>query len=295
MAKQYYYFVTGLSNIGFDDTKQALSPQAFFEEAALKLNASDIKLLKLLYLPQDLDNLLRILFHKDQDQFTNSMISAEDWQALIDFIKPNPDNEMRIKPPIYKQIPAFVVEHSTAFLATETEQVYLEWETRFLKSFYEYTSSHSNRFIREWFSFNRDIKNILSALNGRKFDYSYAEFLLGDGELIEKLAKSQASDFGLGKQYPLFESVYRIYDQYGIVDRERNYDALRWRWIDNQNFFQYFNIDRILGYFCKLCIIDRWMNLELENGKELFFDTLNKLENSFSFPEEFDLKQKVKQ
>ncbi len=294
LANQYYYFVTGLPNIGFEDGKVVYNPQRFLEEAGAKLSKRDLKLIELMYLPQDLDNLLKLLYNKEMDASSQGLIPESAWQSLIAYLKPNPDNEMRIKPQICKQLPTFVLSHTKEFLQLETEPEQIEWETRFLVSFYELAINHRNKYIRAWFSYNRDIQNILIALTGRKYDYPFAKYLIGSGETVDKLSRSTAPDFGLGKQHHLFDNLSRIFEQYGIIDRERNVDALRWRWIDNQNFFEYFNIDRILGYFCKLRILDRWISMDPEYGRELFFDTLNELENSFSFPEEFDLKQKVK-
>jgi hypothetical protein len=293
LANQYYYFVTGLPNIGFEDGKVVYSPQSFLDDAKAKLSKRDLKLIEFMYLPQDLDNLLKLLYNKEEHSSTLGLIPQSAWQDLIAYLNPNPDNEMRVKPPIYKQLPAFVLAYTKEFLLLETEPEYIEWETRFLVSFYELALSHKNKYIKAWFTYNRDIQNILIALTGRKYDYPFAKYLIGTGETVDKLSRSTAPDFGLGKQHYLFETLSRIFEQYSIVDRERNVDALRWRWIDNQNFFEYFNIDRILGYFCKLKILDRWITMDPESGRELFFDTLNELENSFSFPEEFDLKQKV--
>lgn len=295
LANQYYYFVTGLPNIGFEDGKVAYTPESFLEDASAKLSKRDLKLIEFMYLPQDLDNLLHILFARDIPFNPETIISEEAWRELIEYLKPNPDNEMRVKPALLKRLPDFVINLSRDFLSQETEQNYLAWETKFHVAFYEIALAHKNKYLRAWFSYNRDIQNILIALAGRKYEYPFADYLIGTGEVVDKLARSTAPDFGLGKQHYLFEALFRIYEQHNLIDRERNFDALRWRWIDNQNFFEYFNIDRILGYFCKLRILDRWINLDPESGRELFFDTLNELENSFSFPEEFDLKQKVKQ
>ncbi len=293
-AKEYYYFVTGLPNIGFEDSKVAYNPSSFLNEAREKLSKSDNRLLELLVLQRDIDNLLSMLFGKTAQPEGLCIIDADSWQSLIEYLKPNPDKDLRHKPQICKRIPEFIITLTKEFLSREDEQSFLEWETLYLQSFYRLVLSHNNRFINAWFQYNRDMQNILIAMGGRKHSYPYAGYLLGEGDDVEKLSKSQAPDFGLGKQHYLFEALSRVYEQYSVIDRERNYDALRWRWIDNQNFFQYFNIDRILGYFCKLCILDRWINLDPDHGKEVFFDTLNELENSFVFPEEFDLKQKVK-
>jgi hypothetical protein len=51
-------------------------------------------------------------------------------------------------------------------------------------------------FIRDWFAFDANLRNILTAINGRKFNLPYAQYLIGDSETVERLSKSHAADFG---------------------------------------------------------------------------------------------------
>ena len=195
-------------------------------------------------------------------------------------------------PAKFKELPAFMEELSLELLALEDLPSYHKADHMFLSAFYEMAVAHSNQFISKWFSLDRDIRNILIALNGRKHNHPFADYILGSYELAELLIKSQAADFGLGKEYPIYETIWRIYDQNNLLYRERGYDVYRWKWIDDQNFFQYFSIDRILGYYCKLRILERWTQLDTDSGKSVFYEALTTLQNSFSFPEEYAIKSK---
>ncbi|HOT40845.1 MAG TPA: DUF2764 family protein, partial [Candidatus Syntrophosphaera thermopropionivorans] len=97
-------------------------------------------------------------------------------------------------------------------------------------------------------------------------------------------------DFGLGNDNELFESISRIWEQNNILYREKQYDILRWKWIDDFNFFNYFNIERILGFDAQLRMLNRWIKLDPVKGKEIFESTLDTLTKSFSFPEQFKVK-----
>ena len=167
---------------------------------------------------------------------------------------------------------------------------YLDSQHKLLETVYDYCSSLPNKFMKHWFELNRDIRNILTAINGREHNIPFAKYLVGTDDLVSRLAQSHATDFGLGKEHELFESVYRIWEQNNILYRERGYDLLRWKWIDSQNFFNYFNIDRILGYYAQLRILERWQGMEPTLGKEVFHDTMDNLVNSFKFPEQFNVK-----
>ncbi len=81
--------------------------------------------------------------------------------------------------------------------------------------------------------------------------------------------KSYTADFGLGKEDDLYNALVRIYEQNNILYRERGYDILRWRWVEDYNFFNYFNIDRIFkSYYCQLRILARWIKSSPELEKE---------------------------
>ena len=264
MRKEYYYFVAGLPDIGFEEGKLPLAPEGFFREAETHLDRGDLERLRLFLFPDEIENLLAVLFKTGLETGDDALVSREEW-------------------------PAFVAELTAEFLRDEAVKSRPEWELRFLRAFHEHVEGLAEGFLREWFAFDRDMRNVLAALAGRKAGIPYADHLVGTGEAVEKLRTSQAPDFGLGREAPLVETLSRIMDQPDIVERERALDALRWKWIDGRNFFEYFTVDRVIGYYAQLRILDRWARLDPESGRAVFFETLSALEASFRFPEDFSL------
>ena len=51
--------------------------------------------------------------------------------------------------------------------------------------------------------------------------------------------------------------------------------------IDELNIFDYFNAEKIFGYFIKLMITERWFKLIPERGSEVFEELLKKRQSSF--------------
>lgn len=289
---QYYYFITGLPNLGLDDNKLSYDPAQFLEDAAAHLSKPDLKLLKLLHLPEEIRHLLAEFYPQERLPELPSIYPGGFYKEYTDALKQkleSPDNKL---PARFAEVPAFMGKLSLELLALEELPSYNKTDHKFLSAFYEMACKHSNEFISKWFNLDRDLRNILIALNGRSHEYPFAEHILGSNELAGMLIKSSAADFGLGKEYPLYEAVWRIYDQNNLLYRERGYDVYRWKWIESQNFFQYFTIDRILGYYCKLRILARWTSLDTNTGKEVFFEALNTLQNSFSFPDEYAIKSR---
>lgn len=71
------------------------------------------------------------------------------------------------------------------------------------------------------------------------------------------------------------------------MDRERKIDLLKWNWLDEESFFNYFTIERIFVFLLQLEMIERWISLDKEKGKELFKAMIQSLKNDVQIPEEF--------
>lgn len=294
MSRQYYYFIAGLPSISLDDTKLGYSPEQFREDAKAQLSDADWELLLLLHLMDEFPNLLAALYKQNREFPNESLFPETYWQDFLGYQRQKLDNNALPCPDEYRWLPDFVSERILEALALEEMPEYQNLEHQLFCAFFDYTGKHQNGFVQQWFEHERELRNILAAINGRNHGIAFAEYLIGSDETAQNLAKSHASDFGLGKDHPLFDPLLRIWEQNNILFREKGYDVLRSKWIDNHNFFEYFNIDRILGYYSKLRLISRWIKADPDLGKEIFQDTLDALENSFGFPEDFNIKIKQK-
>lgn len=290
MNQEYFYFVSGLPTLNFDDTKLSYTPEQFRNEASKQLTEKDYQSLCSLHLLSDIDNLLHKLYNTNSEPNPEGLINSDYWDEFIAFMRTKAENPNSEVPACFADLPPFILADLQEAMSRDELPPLASLEKQLIASFYNWAEQHPASFIKKWFAFDRQIRNILLAINGRKHQLGYDQYLVGHGEMIDHLAKSHAADFGIGKDNEIFESLYRIYEQNNLLYREKNYDNLRWKWIDNQNFFNYFNIDRVLGYYCKLRILNRWINADPNVGKEIFHDTLNAMENSFQFPDEFNIK-----
>ncbi len=290
MSAQYYYFVTGLPALSIDDSKSQISTARFLTEAQNHLTAGDFRLLLLMCLPEDAEALARLIHNKEEEGRPLEEGSKLFWKGYLERMKARAAGSSEPFTKDYKAYPEFWHEIVLAALSAEELPSYLDLRHRLLAGSYNHCAGLGNKFLSQWYEFNRDLQNLLTALNGRQHQVDYARWLVGEGELVDKLKRANAADFGLGKGHELFDSVSRVWEQNNILYRERGYDILRWKWIDNHNFFNYFNIDRVLGYFAQLRILERWQNLDPGYGKEVFHDTMDALSGSLSFPETFKVK-----
>ena len=123
--------------------------------------------------------------------------------------------------------------------------------------FYQRALAHKNRFVREWFSFDLDLRNTTVA---------YLNDQLGREKGQDQILLEGRGD----AEFPERAKADAILHGTDILDRERGLDELRWRKIDEITLMDYFDSEVILGFVCKLKIIDRWLQLDPDSGRALF-------------------------
>jgi hypothetical protein len=75
------------------------------------------------------------------------------------------------------------------------------------------------------------------------------------------------------------------------MQREKAIDMLKWDWLDENTFFNYFTIEKLISYYIKLEMIERWIKLDPETGREFFKKLIKDLESGYEFPEDFKKKK----
>ena len=125
------------------------------------------------------------------------------------------------------------------------------------KDFYVRALAHKNRFLREWFSFDLDLRNTTVAYLNRQLRREE------DRDMIVLEGREEA-------EFPEQATAEAILQGIDILKRERSLDDLRWSKVDEITIQDYFDIEAILGFVAKLKIIDRWLQLDPETGRVLF-------------------------
>jgi len=125
------------------------------------------------------------------------------------------------------------------------------------EDFYRQILRHKNRFLREWFRFDLDLRNATVGYLNHQLHRApdHDKILLEEREVEE---------------FPELEAAERILRGADILQRERGLDELRWHKIDEITLLDYFDLETLLGYVAKLKIIDRWLQLDPDSGRALF-------------------------
>ena len=116
-------------------------------------------------------------------------------------------------------------------------------EDRLWSLFYEYAMGAGNEFVRKWYEFNLDMNNILAAITARKYNLDMQKVIVGSNDTANALRTSGARDWGLSQELDYFDDIVRLVDEDDLSQRERKADMLRWRWLEDNTFFNYFTIE----------------------------------------------------
>ncbi len=270
MAKSYYYLVASLPDIILDGTKKGLTFVDFIDEIAEQIAPEDLSLLRLLQLPYDNKNCITLLEKSSKDFLPQGMFSREMLEEELKFPE---------------LIPAYMQRFIEAVKEEKLPYPECSLEDQLNWLFYEELAAHQNLFIRDWFTFDLNVRNVLAGLNCRKQkdteNFSLSTLIVGRNEVSQSILKSNAPDFSLSNQIPWIDKIVSSSGD-DLVTYEKNIDTLRWDMLNELTVFTYFQIETILAFCLKLDMVERWQQLDPETGKERLGRLLEELKTGFT-------------
>lgn len=140
--------------------------------------------------------------------------------------------------------------------------------------FYRRALTHPKRFIREWFRFDLNMRNAkvryLNAQIGRPLGKDVL-YINADEDL-------PAIEVGEFEEEARADAILAGDD---LLGRERGLDDLCWEKLDEMTCFDWFDIEAILGFICKLQICARWFRLDEQSGREMFRRLVDEIRGTF--------------
>jgi hypothetical protein len=273
VKRNYYYLVAGMQDITLEVHKLSMGQLEWRQEMQTQLHPQDYKLVEILFYPIDNINIVNLLAKNNVEFDIRGIFSQAE---LAENIK-EPNGEL----------PSYMDRFILA--SKDSEQIIpcMSPENEVTALFYNYTQTLGSEFLRKWFLFNRDLNNLLTALICRKYDIPYENQIVGTDETAETIRKSHARDFGLSSEIDWLEDLLNITKNDDVQEREKAIDQLRWKYLDDVTFFEYFTIDTILAFTIKLGMVERWLAIDKEHGMNMFDQLLSELKSSYKLPESF--------
>ena len=273
----YYCLIAGLSDIHAEDTKSVSTLISLKVDMLKEVSVSDAKLVKLLFSVFDNTNFLAYLKDKEADFLPEGNLSDDDFATMIATFQEEPKLQKKSNVPQYLQ---------KYYLTTTDENFSFEGvnsEDYLAGLFYEAAMETKNEFLRRWFEFNLNISNLLTAITCRKHGFNHKLMVVGQNEIAGLIRQSNARDFGLSGEFDYYDVVARIAEEPDLLEREKKIDALKWEWLEENTFFKYFSIEKILVYVLKVQMLERWKILSVDKGTQIFRKLLEGMKEGVKF------------
>lgn len=278
----YYCLVAGLPEIRIDDNKLSFSLKEFRDELKEILSSNDFSYVELFFKKFDNRNLLSYLENPESALDDRGTLYLNDFSEILQLVKEE-------ESPVDERITGYFNKFILAFLDEKPIFTEMSWEDQIASLYNDYALKCTNKFISKWFEFDLNITNIFTAINCRNYDINLEGAIVGNNEIAESIRSSNSKDFGISAIFPYLDEVLRIAEESNLFEREKKVDLLKWQWIEENAFFNYFSVEKVFAYMLQLEIIERWSKLSSEEGNRVFRGFVAKLQGSFEFAGEFRL------
>ncbi|MDD3107206.1 MAG: DUF2764 family protein [Bacilli bacterium] len=270
----YYCLIAGLPEISLDDKKLTLSVQDIRPYFKDYLSDKEMDIINLFFLPNDNAQILRILQKKEPDPELQTVFDAV---QLIDEVND----------------PLFLPSYLKNYLLELRDEDHIESnrlpEIDISEKYWEYMISQKNKMIKKYSEYSVNIRNLITALNCRKFNFDIEKEVIGNTKFSFQLKTSQARDFELTDDYPFVEKVLTLFEKDNPAEREYAIDMLYWDFLDEETERKFFSFENIISYMLKLMILERWSKMTTEEGRKIFETLLSRFKTDFRFSKEFNL------
>ena len=148
-------------------------------------------------------------------------------------------------------------------------------------NFYAQALKHPGKFIREYFRFDLNLRNAKVRFINRELGREPEQDIL-DGKGTEEDDNLDIDLYRFtGGEFEESALVSQALEQPSLLDREQALDDVTWEKIGRLETFHYFDLTAVLAYVAKLHIVDRWLALDQQKGRERFHQLVNEVRGSF--------------
>ena len=260
MARNYYCLVAGLREIALDADRKGFDARAIIESVREELSKGDRQSLELFYGFYDVENLVNLRAGRAQ------------FSTLGNFSREQLEQELKNPVALPRWMAAVVAAYANPEEAEEESvDTNKAFERSLFEAYYRACEQSKCRFIREWYEFDRNLRNVCATYMARKGGIAVADVVVGSGYVVDTLGRSSAADFGLKGELDYLDAVTTaVANDSNLVDKERRIDQIRWEMADELTAYDYFDMNGILGYLVRVNIVHRWVALDPAYGREVF-------------------------
>lgn len=150
------------------------------------------------------------------------------------------------------------------------------------QAFYTEALAHPCKFIRDYFRFDLNLRNAKVRYLNRQLRRAPETDILTGEATEETESKADIDGFLFrGGEFEEAIQVDSVLEGTDLIAREKGLDDIVWKKADTLSTFHYFDLTAVLAYVSKLHIVDRWLALDEEQGRELFRKLVQEVRGSY--------------
>ena len=151
------------------------------------------------------------------------------------------------------------------------------------QAFYAEALSHPCKFIREYFRFDLNLRNAKVRYLNRQLHRAPETDILTGEATEETESKADIDGFLFrGGEFEEAIQVDSVLEGTDLIAREKGLDDIVWKKADTLSTFHYFDLTAVLAYVSKLHIVDRWLALDEQQGRELFRKLVQEVKGTYT-------------
>ncbi|MBD78656.1 MAG: hypothetical protein CL840_07040 [Crocinitomicaceae bacterium] len=261
MTKNYYGLVSGLQNLVVGK-KDDLSPADFRDFLSAQLLPEDYYQLLLLYYKYDNQNFTEAYF-KTNEFNSNGNLSEEELGGIF---------KNKYSEDIYFSVLLDKID------LEQNNLTRFELEHILTQHYYDFVAENGIDFLVRWSEFELTLQNltVVYALRNLKIDDDN-QFIKGGYFSGLELKRINVAD--LDRQYPHLKRKYEALEITDPIQRKLKVDQIKWDFLDENSFFQYFTIEKILAYTIKLNHLEVWKEIDNNEGSILLDNYVQQVNN----------------
>lgn len=265
MTGPYYYLVASLPVLPPLGKDTGIKTDKIIENIRLNLSGGDQNIFTWLLYPNDIK------------VWVNQLAKARNLPEPHPFVFPVTTLPEDFNKSLSRsaEIPGFLQDFLIDFRERVEQMSLREVEMSLLEYFYALTAQSGHPFIKNYFSFDKALKQISAGLNIRSFEIGDHN-LLRD-ELYRTIVSKTIRDFGLSGEFPFMEKLADIFENRNPEQLEKFLDRIRLQYLDELDSLHFFSLENVLAFTLRLFIKKRWEPLQEEAGQNALENLLNEI------------------
>ncbi|WP_020531305.1 DUF2764 family protein [Flexithrix dorotheae] len=269
----YYYLIAGLPNLSNDMDSQGIDFEKTFELIQRNLTLEDNRLFRYLLYPNDIRNLLSILFYEYHHL---PLLSAKRTSVFS-------EEEMKDYRFFRSNFPNFLNDFLAENEARFPSMTMREMEDALMAKFYEEVVALNNLFIRKYFSFYKELKDLIAAFNFESFKFLSSPNIKDPERLIGQIGPARSPTTTLIKDYPYLEKLMAVLSDNDPQKIALFIDRILWDFLEEKK-QGFFSNEEVFTYTIQLLMKERWALLDREEGSKRFLKIHQKIRNNVRSP-----------